>query len=244
MWKKNGDLRLCCDYRELNQKSLPDRHPIPRIQDMLDSLHGSAWFSVLDQGKAYHQGFVEESSRPLTAFIMPWSLYDWIRIPFGLSAAPSEFQRSTEECLVGLRDEICEPYLDDNLVHSQTFESHLRDVRKVLQRYQQHGVKLTAKKFELFKNQVRFRGKMVSKEGYTMDQAEVAPVQDIYPHSTLFHISSFALMFSWYLFAEPFCILCCRYVVWVCIPHLLFVCLCPCLFPMLYVSGNYHNKFL
>ena len=177
--KKDGNLRLCCDYRELNRKSLPDRHPIPRIQDMLDSLHGSAWFSVLDQGKAYHQGFMEESSRPLTAFITPWGLYEWIRIPFGLSAAPSEFQRSMEECLSGLRDEICEPYLDDNLVHSQTFDNHLKDVRKVLQRYQQHGVKLTAKKCELFKNQVRFLGKIVSKEGYTMDPAEVAPVQDM-----------------------------------------------------------------
>lgn len=175
--KKDGSLRLCCDYRELNQKSLPDRHPIPRIQDMLDSLYGSAWFSVLDQGKAYHQGFLEESSRPLTAFITPWGLYEWVRIPFGLSSAPSEFQRSMEECLMGLRDEICQPYLDDNLVHSRTFDDHLRDVRKVLQRYQQHGVKLTAKKCELFKNQVRFLGKMVTKEGYSMDPAETAPVQ-------------------------------------------------------------------
>lgn len=60
--KKDGNLRLCCDYRELNQKSIPDRHPIPRIQDMLDSLGRSSWFSELDQGKAYHQGFVEETS--------------------------------------------------------------------------------------------------------------------------------------------------------------------------------------
>lgn len=62
--KKSGELRLCVDYRELNQKSMPDRHPIPRIQDMLDSLSGSSWFSVLDQGKAYHQGFVDEDSQP------------------------------------------------------------------------------------------------------------------------------------------------------------------------------------
>ncbi|KAK3575427.1 hypothetical protein QTP86_026498 [Hemibagrus guttatus] len=175
--KKDGSLRLCIDYRELKRKSIPDGHPIPRVQDMLNSLSGSAWFSVLDQGKAYHQGFVEEGSRRLTAFITPWGLYEWVRIPFGLSSAPAEFQRSMEECLLGLRDDTCLPYLDDNLVHSKTFKEHLRDVREVLRRYQRHGVKLTAKKCELFKAEVKFLGKIVSKGGYTMDPKEIAPVQ-------------------------------------------------------------------
>lgn len=177
--KRDGTLRLCVDYRELNLKSIPDRHPIPRVQDILNSLCGSAWFSVLDQGKAYHQGFLEETSRPLTAFITPWGLYEWIRIPFGLSSAPAEFQRSMEECLVGLRDETCQPYLDDNLVHSKTFDDHLHDMRAVLRRYQQHGIKLTSKKCEVFKSRVKFLGKIVSKDGYTMDPSELAPVQSL-----------------------------------------------------------------
>ncbi|KAK3510523.1 hypothetical protein QTP70_009127 [Hemibagrus guttatus] len=157
--KKDGSLRLCIDYRELNRKSIPDRHPIPRVQDMLNSLSGSAWFSVLDQGKAYHQGFVEEGSRPFTAFITPWGLYEWVRIPFGLSSAPAEFQRSMEECLLGLRDDTCLPYLDDNLVHSKMFEDHLCDVREVLHRYQRHGMKFTAKKWpNLSMNFYQWRG--------------------------------------------------------------------------------------
>lgn len=84
-----------------------------------------------------------------------------------------------EECLVGLRDESCQPYLDDKFVHSRTFEDHLRDLRAVLRRYEQHGVKLTPRKRSVFKNSVKFLGKIVLKEGYTMDPTELAPVQSL-----------------------------------------------------------------
>ena len=83
--KKDGTLRLCIDYRALNRKTLESQRPVPRIQDVIDKLIGKRWFSTLDQGKAYHQGFMSPESRHLTAFCTPWSLYEWIRIPFGLS---------------------------------------------------------------------------------------------------------------------------------------------------------------
>lgn len=143
---------------------------------MLDGLTGSSWFTVLDQGKAYRQGFLNEESQPLRAFITPWGIFQWVRIPFGLSSAPAEFHRSKEECLWGLWDDICLPYLDDNLVHSRSFQDHAEHVRAVLERYQKHGVKLTAKKCELFKCNVRFLGRMVSNEGHNMDPAEITPV--------------------------------------------------------------------
>ena len=76
--KKCGAMRLCIDYRELNRRTIPDKYPLPRIQEMLDNLGGMAWFSTLDLGKAYHQGKMHKDSQHKTAFTTPFGLYEWV----------------------------------------------------------------------------------------------------------------------------------------------------------------------
>lgn len=167
--KKDGTLHLCIDYRLLNQKTVPDRHPLPRIQDLTDTLGGYSWFSILDQGKAYHQGFIAEGSRDLTTFITPWGLYGWVRIPFGLSNAQATFQRSMEEMLSSLRDKCCIPYLDYVLCYAKSFDEHVDGIRKVLKALQRHGVNLRPEKCELFHREVQYVGCLVSAEGVRID---------------------------------------------------------------------------
>ena len=172
--KKDGGMRLCIDYRRLNAKTVPDAQPIPRIQDILDNLGGKKWFSTLDMSKAYHQGYIAEEYRHLTAFSTPWTLLEWIRIPFGLRNSPPAFQRYINQSLGDLKGVICEPYLDDILTHSVTFEEHVEDLRKVLVRLLEKGVKLRASKCAFGKQEVRYLGRMISSEGYRPDPAETA----------------------------------------------------------------------
>ena len=171
--KKDGSLRLCCDFRRLNKKTVPDKHPLPRVQASLDSLGGNKWFSVLDQSRAYYQGYVSEEDRHKTAFITPWGLYQWVRIPFGLTNAPATFQRYMEETVHDFRDKFAIPYLDDVIVYSGSFDDHLLHLEKVLQKCIERGLKLNLKKCKFFESSVKFLGRIVSADGYRMDDDSI-----------------------------------------------------------------------
>ena len=175
--KKDGGMRMCVDYRKLNAKTVPFSQPIPRIQDILDTLGGKKWFSTLDMSKAYHQGYISEKFRHLTAFSTPWTLLEWIRIPFGLRNAPPAFQRYINNGLGDLKGQVCEPYIDDILVYAVTFEEHVHNLRIVLKRLMEKGIKLRPDKCVFAKTEVRYLGRLVSGEGYRPDPADTVALE-------------------------------------------------------------------
>ena len=197
--KKDQSLRLCIDYRNLNKKIVPDKQPIPRIQEIMDSLGGQKWFSTLDMAKAYHQGYVKEEFRKFTAFSTPWGLYEWIRIPMGISNAPPAFQRYVNQVLMGLRDRICIAYLDDILVYGKTFKQSVQNLKTVLHRLKARGVKLRADKCKFLMQEVRYLGRLISKEGYRPDPEDAEALDKFrIPPKTVGELRTLLGFFSYY----------------------------------------------
>ena len=158
---------------------MPDRMPIPRIQYVLENLGEHKHFSTLDTSKVYHQGFMHENSQHLTAFTSPCGLYEWLRIPFGLSTARPAFQRFINQCLSGLRDSICIPYLEHILCYGKTFDRHLENLRTVFGRLRQVEVKSKSKNCILFKPEKKYLGKIISEKGCKDDPINTKAIEKL-----------------------------------------------------------------
>lgn len=174
--KKDGSIRLCVDYRQLNGKTRRDAFPLPRIEESLDALSGACWFSTLDLASGYHQVPVTEADRPKTAFCTPFGLFEWNRMPFGLCNAPSTFQRLMQR-LFG--DQQCQSlllYLDDIVVFSSTVEQHVERLRVVLERLEHEGLKAKLSKCSFFRKEVHYLGHVISAEGVSTDPGKIEVV--------------------------------------------------------------------
>jgi hypothetical protein len=174
--KKDGSTRFCVDYRKLNGATRKDAYPLPRIDMMLDALHGSQWFSTLDLVSGYWQVELEESAKEKTAFCTTEGLYQFKVMPFGLCNAPASFQRLMDLVLTGLQWSQCLVYLDDIVVLGRSFEEHVRNLDSVLQRLRESGLRLKPSKCAFFKKEVQYLGHIISHEGVATDPNKTAKV--------------------------------------------------------------------
>lgn len=144
VWKRDGTLRFCVDYRGLNSVTKLDQFPLPRIDNLLDQLGKSRYFTTLDLASGFWQIRVDKPSREKTAFITHRGLFEFCIMPFGLTNAPAVFQRLMQRADLKTDGgkEFASVYVDDVLVFSETLEVHLEHLRSVLQRLQKAGLKL------------------------------------------------------------------------------------------------------
>ncbi|CAC5420078.1 unnamed protein product [Mytilus coruscus] len=176
--KANSSLRLCCDLRKINQITVRDSYPLPTIDDSLDALRGNTWFSTIDLVSGYYQCAMDPIDALKTSFVTSKGLFQFNRMPFGLSNAGATFKRLMESVSAGLQWETCIVYLDDIIVFSQTFDEHVIMLQSVFDQLYNAGLKISPKKCHFVQQEVNFLGHVVSSTGISPDPSKIDAVQD------------------------------------------------------------------
>ena len=145
-----GEIRWAIDYRLLNQATITDSYPIPNIDEVLERLAGSKFFSCLDAAAAYHTIPVAKKSRPLLAFTTPMGLWTFSRMPFGPTNSGATYARFVDLLLQRIRSKHVAAYIDDILIFTEDLETHLKELRAVFELHRIAGIKLRPKKTNLF----------------------------------------------------------------------------------------------
>jgi hypothetical protein len=163
--KHDGSWRFCVDYRDLNKVTVPDKFPLPRIDDLLDQLGNNVFFSTMDLAAGFYQIPVAEEDRHKTAFSTPEGLFEWVRMPMGLTNSPATFQRAMNLTLSGLNWTTCLVYLDDIICFATSFQEHLDRLEGIFERLSEGGFSLKLTKCSFFQKEVEYLGHVVNAEG-------------------------------------------------------------------------------
>ncbi|XP_065908993.1 uncharacterized protein [Dysidea avara] len=200
--KRDGTLRFCVDYRALNSLTKPDLFPLPRINDLLDQLGKSKYFSTLDLKSGYWQIKVSDDSQEKTAFITHKGLFEFRVMPFGVTNAPAVFQRLMQRVLSGLQTsstvEFVSVYLDDVIVFSETLQDHIKHLRAVFDRLRKAGLMLNPSKCKLLSKEVEYLGHIVTPCGLQPNNRNLEAVRNFPQPTTLKQLRQFLGLTSYY----------------------------------------------
>ena len=196
--KKDGTLRFCIDYRNLNKVTKKDAYPLPRIEECLDTLHGMVLFCSMDMAKGYWQVPMDSDSIEKTAFTTHVGLFEWNVLPFGLCNAPATFCRLMEMVLADIVWKHCLVYLDDVIAFGRSFEECLTSLRECFLRFRAYNLKLKPSKCEFFRDKVEYLGHEVGAEGLRPSKSKVQALHDWKIPTDLTGVKSFLGFTSFY----------------------------------------------
>ena len=190
--KEDGSFRFCIDFRQLNKVTKHDRYPLPRIDDLLDQLGHSRYFTSLDLASGYWQIPLHKEDKHKTTFRRQHGLYHFKRMPFGLSDAGSTFQRMANNIFQDLIFQgVVLVYLDDILIHTDSWPKHIQILREVLLRVQKYNLQLQFKKCKWGATTLRFLRFMISEKGIQLDPAKTRVVAEYPKPSNIKSLQSF-----------------------------------------------------
>ncbi|KAJ9564382.1 hypothetical protein OSB04_000348 [Centaurea solstitialis] len=196
--KKDGTMRMCIDYRELNKLTIKNKYPLPRIDDLFDQLVGASYFSKIDLRSGYHQLKVREEDVSKTAFRTRYGHYEFLVMPFGLTNAPAAF--------MDMMNRVCNPYLDkfvivfidDILIYSRSEEDHANHLRIILELLKRERLYAKLSKCEFWLREVQFLGHIVSENGIKVDPVKIEAIEKWEPPKTPTEVRSFLGLAGYY----------------------------------------------
>src|SRR5262249_38028824 len=196
--KKDGSLRLCIDYRQLNRVTVKNKYPLPRIDDLFDQLQGASHFSKIDLRSGYHQLKIRQEDIPKTAFRTRYGHYEFLVLPFGLTNAPAAFMDLMNRVFRPYLDKFVVVFIDDILVYSKRKEEHEKHLAVVLHVLRENQLYAKLSKCEFWFDKVCFLDHVISKEGIQVDPQKVEAMSN-WPRATnITEIRSFLGMAGYY----------------------------------------------
>jgi hypothetical protein len=177
--KKNGEIRLCVDFINLNRYLLKDNYPLQKMDHILEKVVGENKISMIDGFSGYNQIVFHEDDKEKTAFTMPWGTFMYDKITFGLMNAGETFQRAMDLAFVGERDNFFVIYLDDLTVFSNSDAEHLKHLRQTFDKCKKYGLSLNPKKSHFSMQEGKLLGHIVSKYGIKIDPQRVEAIDKI-----------------------------------------------------------------
>jgi len=196
--KKDGSKRLCVDYRALNDVTVKNRYPLPRIDDLFDQLNGATVFSKLDLRSGYHQLRVKKEDIQKTAFRTRYGHYEFLVTPFGVLNAPGIFMDLMNRVFSPYLDQFVVVFLDDILVYSKNEEDHAKYLKAVLETMRREKLYAKLSKCHFWMKSVSFLGHVISEEGVAVDPSKVQSVKDWPIPKSVTEIRSFVGLAGYY----------------------------------------------